>query len=68
MSSLAACRSCHLNVQRMTQLHFVDLNFFCLSLLLLVSNKVQVLKIVALVQDSNLIIGKVHGFLMLYAS
>ena len=25
------------------------------------------MKIAALVQDSNLIIGKVHGFLMLYA-
>ena len=37
-------------------------------MLLLLSNNVQVLKIVALVQDSNLIIGKVHGFLMLYAS
>ena len=37
-------------------------------MLLSLSNNVQVLKIVALVQDSNLIIGKVHGFLMLYAS
>ena len=36
-------------------------------MLLLLSNNVQVLKIAALVQDSNLIIGKVHGFLMLYA-
>ena len=42
--------------------------FFFLSMLLLPSNNVQVLKIVALVQDSNLIIGKVHGLLMLYAS
>ena len=49
----------------MTQLHFVDLNF-CLSMLLLLSNNVQVLKIVALVQYSNLIIAKVDGFLMLH--
>ena len=53
---------------------YKDLSFnlwisvFCLSMLLSLSNNVQVLKIVALVQDSNLIIGKVHGFFMLYAS
>ena len=37
-------------------------------MLLLLSDNIQILKIVALVQDSNLIIDKVHGFLMLYAS
>ena len=37
-------------------------------MLLPLSNNVQVLKIVALVQDSNLIISKGHGFLMLKAS
>ena len=66
ISSIVTCRSC--------QLIYKDLSFnlwisiFCLSMLLSLSNNVQVLKIVALVQDSNLIIGKVHGFLMLYAS
>ena len=64
-SSIATCRSCHPDLQR-SELQFVDL-IFCLSMLLSLSNNVQVLKIVALVQDSNLIIGKVHGFLMLYA-
>ena len=44
------------------------ISIFCLSVLWSLSNNVQVLKIVVLVQDSNLIIGKVHGFLMLYAS
>ena len=44
------------------------ISIFCLSMLLSLRNNVQVLKIVALVQDSNLIIGNVHGFLMLYAS
>ena len=61
MSSLATCRSCRLDLQRF-QLQFVDLNFLSMSLPL--SNNVQVLKIVALVQDGNLIIGKGHGFLM----
>ena len=64
ISSIATCRSCHLDLQR-SELQFVDLNF-CLSMLLSLSNNAQVLKIVGLVQDSNLIIlGKVHGFLIL---
>ena len=45
MSSLATCRSCHVDLQR-SQLQFVDLNFL------------SVLKIVVSVQYSNLIIGK----------
>ena len=67
-NSIATSRSCHLDLPR-SELPFVDINF-CLSMLLSLSNSVQVLKIVALMQDtfSNLIIGKVHGFLMLYTS
>ena len=65
-SSIATCGSCHLDLPR-SELQFVDLNFLSVMLLSL-SNNVQILKIVALMQDSNLIIGKVHGFLMLYAS
>ena len=49
-----------------SQLQFLDL-YFGLSVLLFLSTNVQILKIVVLVQDSNLITGKLHGFLMLYA-
>ena len=66
-SRTAICRSCHLDLQRF-ELQFVDLNFLSVNVAVPISNNVQVLKIVALVQDSNLIIGKVHKYLMLYAS
>ena len=68
LSSIATYRSCRLDVPR-SELQFVDLNFLSVSVAVpIVSNNVQVLKIVTLMQDINLIIGKVHGFLMVYAS